>query len=184
MPHDIARRLELFEGRVALGAQLVPFFGRVLAHGSAQLPLGAFVALVLDAGVMLHEILLELRGNRAHGAHLLRQPRVRVGQLGAIILLHAQHDVRRGATAARVEGGDPRFDFAALVEERRNVLHLGRTVIGHRFALRASSARTSAAANCVTAPICNAAHTMRAACSRLSMRWCASPSVRPTVTAP
>ena len=47
---------------------------------------------------------------------------------------------------------------------------------------RPSCARTSAAGSRVTPPTWRAARRIRAACSRLSIRWCATSSVGPTAT--
>src|SRR5438105_11619216 len=98
-----------------------------------------------------------------------------------IVGLHAIEYMLGRRRASRVESGQPRLVAMPFLEQRREFAH-GIRRIGHPCSSRdARSAFTSVAPSWLTLPSIRAVTIIRAACSKLSMRWCASSSVRPIV---
>src|ERR1019366_6625 len=148
---------------------LVPFLLGVLADRGAQLGLGTLVLLLAHCALMPGKRRLEHGRELLNGAGLRRQLRLRLRQPHDVVAVHFHEDVVRRALLPCLQLSDPLLVLPALCEQRLDRLDLLRLRISHEGTLRFP---------------CRAASRMRAACSRLSIRWWAMSRLGPTAIAP
>src|SRR4051794_157388 len=109
------------------------------------------------------------------------QPLVDLTQARRIIGAYAIEDMRRRRIASSFEGAEPALQFLPLGDQRRQVVQRTIRFRHHQdpycsslrrkdYGFWPRSAITSAALNSFTVPSERATNTMRAACSRLSIR--------------
>src|ERR1019366_7094029 len=154
---------------VELAAQLVPLLAGELAHRRAQFGFRPLIVALGDLTFELGQRLLELRRERMHRSGLGRELLLRLAEACRVIAVHLHEDVTRRSVLSRIELREPLLVLAPLREQHLDFLDLFRARVGHRFALPFTW---------------RAARRRHAAGSRLSLRWCATISDGPTVTAP
>ena len=101
-----------------------------------------------------------------------RRTHLRVHQLGEILVAKSRKDVLRRPRAPLLELGQVAFVLSFLGEERFKRLQPWGILTHQSFG------------NGIIRPTARAARRIRAACSKLSIRWCATVRVSPAVTAP
>ncbi len=144
-------------------------FPSELADHRAEFRFGALIGALGDLPFLLRERCVEIRDDRGHGAGLGRQLLLRFGETPSVIAVHLHEHMAGRGLFARVELRKPLLIFSPFGEQPFYFLNLFWSRVAHSFVPPFTWRATS---------------RMRAACSKLSIRWWATRNDGPTATAP